>query len=573
MDIINNIRFNDYEYKRPSIEELTKKTDQICDVLAQTNNFDLLVSEIENYNQYRNYVFSMVTLVQIRHTINTLDTFYEKENDYMDDCQALIEKQNNRYLSALYNSPLKEKLIEKYGKQLFNLIEANLKIFSEDIIPLLQEEAKLQSKYDKLKASAQIEFDGKILNLSQMSVYLTSPNRDIRKQADDKICEFYQVHENEFDEIYDQMIKVRTEIANKLGYDNFIPVAYLRLGRTDYTEKEVKGYRKEILENIVPLATKIFEKYASIIGIPKEEYRDYDMGISFKTGNALPLGDTNYKIECAKQMYTEMGKETEEFVNFMFDKELVDLEAKKGKVGGGYCTSIPCYNSPFVFANFNGTSDDIGVLTHEFGHAFQVYESKGFSFNEYTFPTMEAAEIHSMSMEFFSYPWLDKFFGSQEEKYRFSHLSESITFIPYGALVDHFQHEVYAHPEMTIEERKRTYRKLEKAYMPYKVYDNKFLEKGTWWYKQGHIFTSPFYYIDYTLAQNCAHQFYLKNLQNHEEAWEDYKRICKVGGSKSFLEIIKLARLNNPFIQGTVKKVTDKLVEIVDGFDLAKIDK
>ena len=569
---IKQERFENFIYERPNLEKFTKETDEICESLEKEKDFLVLVNEIESYNKKRDQVFTMITLVSIRYSINTLDEFYEKENDFMDENIPLFDEQNNRYLKAIYNCSFREKLEEKYGKRLFDIIEVSLKTFSKEIIPELQEESKLQSKYDKLIASAQIPFDGKTLNLSQLGAYMINQDRSIRKKANDAICGFYQEHEEEFDQIYDEMIKVRTKLAKKLGYDNFIEVAYLRLGRTDYSEKEVEGYRMEIAKYVTPLCENIYQKIANNIGIDIKDYRNYDMSISFKTGSPIPIGDAAYKVTNAKEMYSQMDEETNEFINYMFDRNLFDLETKKGKQSGGYCTSLFSFKCPFVFANFNGTSDDIEVLTHEFGHAFQDYSSRNFSFCEYTFPTMDAAEIHSMSMEFFCYPYLNKFFKENEEKYKFEHMKGTITFLPYGALVDHFQHEVYKNVKMTKEERKATWRKLEKLYMPYKVYDNDLLNKGAWWYRQGHIFTSPFYYIDYTLAQNCAHQFYLKSLDNPKEAWEDYKRICKVGGSKTFLEIVSLGNLKNPFIEGTVEEVSNKLKKCLDGFDISKID-
>src|SRR5690606_28092373 len=197
-----------------------------------------------------------------------------------------------------------------------------------------------------------------------------------------------------------------------------------------------------------------------------------------------------------------------------------------GKQGGGYCTYIPEYKSPFIFANFNGTSHDVDVLTHEAGHAFQVYSSRDL-LPEYRWPTMEAAEIHSMSMEFLAWPWIDQFFLEDTPKYKFNHLAGAISFLPYGVLVDEFQHHIYEKPGLTPDERKALWRKLEKKYMPFKDYgDDAFMEKGTYWLRQGHIFSAPFYYIDYTLAQVCAFQYWIKHQANRKEALESYLKLC-----------------------------------------------
>jgi len=402
-----------------------------------------------------------------------------------------------------------------------------------------------------------------------MGPYLVNPDREVRKNAEAKIMEFFAENEAKFDEIYDKLVKVRTQMARKLGYKDYVEFGYLRLGRTDYDSKMVANYRKQVLEDLVPVVIKIMEDKAKRLGI--DELRSYDLNLDFKSGDPKPIGDRPFLVSQAQKMYASLSKETKEFFDFMVEHELLELDAKQGKAGGGYCTYIPDYKSPFIFANFNGTSGDVDVLTHEAGHAFQVFSSRNYEIPDYYFPTLEACEIHSMSMEFFAYPYLELFFGEDAYRYRYKHLAGTISFIPYGVLVDHFQTEVYENPDMTPDERKATWRKLEKMYQPYKVYDNAFLEKGTYWFRQSHIFSNAFYYIDYTLAQVCAHQYFIKNNVDAMSAWESYYNLCKQGGSKSFLELIKVAGLDNPFVDGTIKKISKQLLDYLNSFDQTKL--
>ena len=475
----------------------------------------------------------------------------------------------NEYNKSLVECKFINELEEKYGKKLFDSIRLDLTTFSNEIIEDLQEENKLCSKYSRLIASAKIPFDGKVLNLSQFAPYTTNKDRNIRKEAEKATSGFFQSKEEEFDELYDSLVKVRDRIARKLGFENFIPLAYARFGRTDYDQKMVANYRKQVYEDLVPVVCEMVKEQGKRLGI--EDMKSYDLVLNFLSGNPKPKGNSKELVEKANKMYHEMSKETGVFFDFMKEKELLDLDAKEGKTSGGYCTYIPNYKSPFIFANFNGTSGDVDVLTHEAGHAFQVFSSRDIGVPEYLWPTMEACEIHSMSMEFFAWPWMELFFEEDKDKYLFSHLSGTITFIPYGVLVDEFQHEIYANPNMNKDERKALWRKIEKKYLPYKVYENEFLDKGTYWYKQGHIFESPFYYIDYTLAQVCAQQFWIKNQENHEKAWSDYYRLCCAGGSKTFLGLLEVANLKNPFIDGTVKYVVSHLKEWLDKVDKEKI--
>ena len=414
-------------------------------------------------------------------------------------------------------------------------------------------------------AGAKIEFQGNTYNLSQMRPFTQDLKRETRHQAQLVVSEWFKVNEKEIDRIYDEMVKVRTKIAKELGYANFVQLGYDRLGRSDYNHVDVKSYRDQIFESVVPVVAELQKRKAKRIEI--DNPKSYDLALSFLTGNPTPKGDRPHLVNQAKEMYEEMSPETGEFWNYMMKHDLLDLDAKEGKMGGGYCTFIPKYDSPFIFANFNGTSGDVDVLTHEAGHAFQIYSSRK-NIPAYRWPTMEAAEIHSMSMEFFAWPWIDKFFKEDTDKYKFTHLAGA----PYGVAVDEFQHGIYENPDMTPDERKEWWRKVEKKYLPYKDYDDDaFTEKGTFWYRQGHIFGMPFYYIDYTLAQVCAFQYWVKSQKDHSNALEEYKELCKLGGSKSFVALIESAKLDNPFKQGVVKDIITPLQAYLDGIDDTKL--
>jgi M3 family oligoendopeptidase len=508
----------------------------------------------------------MQTLVEIRHSIDTTDAFYEKENDYFNEVTANFQGLQSNFYEAIVNSKFRDSLEQKYGKLLFQLAELTLKTFNAAIIEDLQEENKLISEYDKLTASARILYQGEERNLSQMAPFMQSQSRETRKEASELYFQFFEENEEKFDTIYDQLVKVRTRIAKKLGYDNYVELGYAKLNRTDYTSTDVANYRQQVFESLVPVSKALRKRQQERLHYASLKY--YDESFAFLSGNPKPKGNPEWILSNGAKMYQELSPETAEFFKFMTDHELLDLVSKKGKVGGGYCTFIGNQKAPFIFSNFNGTSHDIDVLTHEAGHGFQFYQSRNKEIPEYITPTLEACEIHSMSMEFFTYPWMDSFFEEDTEKYKFNHLSQSLLFIPYGVTVDEFQHYVYEHPEATPLERKHKWRELEKKYLPHKNYDgNAFLERGGFWFKQSHIFSVPFYYIDYTLAQVCAFQFYLKSLDNREQAWDDYINLCNEGGSKSFLDLLKVAHLNNPFIDGTIKAVSEPLLDLLNQYN------
>jgi len=558
--------FADYTYTRPNIDEIKKKFDAALLKFNEAKTVEEQSNAMNAINDIRNDFGTMANLCYIRHSVDTNDEFYKEEQDYMDEIEPEMDGLLTKYYQSLVNSKFRKDLEEKWGSQVFALADSQLKTFSPEIVPLLQKENKLSSEYTKLIASAKIQFEGEEWTLAQMEPFTQSTDREVRRKASEARFDFLAENENELDRIYDELVKIRTEIAEKLGYKNFVELAYMRMQRTDYNAEMAAKFRDQVKEYIVPIATELKERQRERIGV--DELRYYDEAFNFSSGNATPKGSPEWIIDNGQKMYNELSKETGEFFRYMRENGLMDLVAKKGKAGGGYCTYIENYKAPFIFSNFNGTSGDIDVLTHEAGHAFQVYSSRSFEIPEYNWPTMEACEIHSMSMEFFTWPWMKNFFKEDTEKYKFAHLSAGLLFLPYGVSVDEFQHWVYENPEATPQERKQAWREIEKKYQPHKNYDgNEYLENGGFWQRQGHIYNSPFYYIDYTLAQICAFQFWKRSRENHEEAWKDYVHLCRLGGSKSFTQLVKEANLISPFEDGCVQSVVGEIEQWLNSVD------
>jgi M3 family oligoendopeptidase len=559
-------KFENYTYERPDLEQEKVTFSKLLEAFKESKSVEEQNEEIEKINVFRNHLSTMYNLVYVRASIDTNDEFYQKERDYWDEILPEIQKINTDFYKELIKTPYREELEKKWGSQLFEIADYSIKAFAPEVMSLLQKENKLTSEYSKLVASAQVEFNGETYTLAQLGPFLQDKDRDVRKKAASASAGFFEANAEKFDDIYDKLVKIRHEIATTLGYKNFVELGYVRMMRIDYNAEMVANYRKQVQEFIVPLVTKLFDKQRERIGLDSLKF--YDESIQYKTGNATPKGSPEWIIENGKKMYEELSPETNEFFHFMIDRNLMDLEAKKGKESGGYCTFIEDYESPFIFSNFNGTSGDIDVLTHEAGHAFQVYQSRSIGIPEYNWPTHEAAEIHSMSMEFFTWPWMELFFKEDTEKYLYSHLSGGLRFLPYGVAVDEFQHLVYENPDWTPEDRKAAWKKLEEKYLPHRDYDDMpYWGTGAIWQRQGHIYEVPFYYIDYTLAQVCAFQFWKRSRENREDAWSDYLKLCKLGGSKPFLGLVEAANLLSPFEEGTVESIVNTIEEWLDSVD------
>ena len=554
------MKFQDMPYERVEYAQAEKEYRQIIADFQAALSGEEQFKVHERYYALNNKVGTMMTIAHIRHDIDTTDEFYNGEKEYYDEIQPKLANLTVEYQRGMYESPYRSYLEGKIGKVAFKNIELQLKSFDEKFIPLMQEENALTTKYDKLIASAEIEWEGEILNLSLLKPYLTSSDRNVRKRAYEKYSAYFTSVAEELDDIYDKLVKNRTEQAKQMGYENYVELGYYRMNRNCYDKGMVENYRRQIKEYFVPFAERMHERRRKRLGLEKLSY--IDTGVFFPNGNPAPIGTPKEIVEAGKRMYSEMAEETKEFFDFMTENQLFDVLGRKTKKAGGYMTFLPEYGAPFIFANFNGTSGDVDVITHECGHAFQGYLAGMDPIQEHRDITMETAEIHSMSMEFFSEKWIGLFFGERADDYRDMHLEDAAAFIPYGGMVDEFQHIVYENPGMTPDERKMAWLELEKVYRPHMDYEgDAFFAKGGFWQRQLHIYDYPFYYIDYCLAQTCAIQYKAMMDEDYEKAWESYLKFCRLSASGFFTDMLKEVGLQSPFEDGCIKNVIGKLEE------------
>ena len=551
------MKYSEYPYKRANIKELKLKTEGLIKKFNAAKNVQEQINIIYEYQKTQKEISSFSSIAHLNFARNTKDINSKKENEYYNQINPEIKAIDNLFIKTLNKSKFKKELIQKFGKHYFNLIDMELKSFDPKMIDLMKKENDLINDYNTLIANAEIKFNGKTLNLTGLAAYKQDVNRDIRKKAFKATNDFFLKNEEKLDSIFDKLVKIRHNKSQVIGLKNFTPLGYLNMNRSDYGPKEVKEYRKQIVKHIVPIAEKIKEKRRKKFNYKKMYCYDT---LFFQEGNPKPKGNKDHLVKQAQKMYKELSPETDEFFNIMINENLMDLENRPGKRGGGFCTSFPSLERPYIFANFNGTDHDVTVLTHEAGHAFQCYQSRKQPLDKYLWPTYEACEIHSMSMEFLTWEWMNLFFQEDTKKFLYKHLCDSLTTLPWLAIVDHFQHWIYENPFASPKERKQEWRNLEKIYFPSLNYDDlNFFKNGGRWQQQLHIYNLPFYYIDYSLAQVCAFQFWIKMQENKKEAWEDYLRLCKAGGSMSFLDLVKLANLKSPFDPKVFEQVASKI--------------
>ena len=563
MELEKDFKFKDIQYVRPDFTAMQKLAEDGAEKIKNAASYEEAKNVFLAFDKEESEFFDMTTIAYIRHTIDTSDEFYDKENEFVNEKTPELMPFLLAFSNAVYDSKFKPDFVKEFGEQMFTEIELRRKSFSEKNIPLLQKEAKLCNEYEKIIASADILFDGRHLNLYGIMSYFENPDRNIRHDAYKAYSKFYENNEENFERIWDELIKVRTEMGRNLGFENYIPLGYMNQGRTDYDEKDVAAFREQVREELVPFCGKLCEAQAKRIGVNK--LKAYDEAYLFNDGNAIPVGDDDFLIEQAREMYHDMSKETGEFVDFMLDHDLLDVKNKPKKASTGYMTGLNSIKAPFVFSCFNHTTGDVQVLTHELGHAFAGYMAmRNQPIATYYSESTDIAEIHSMSMEQFAYPYAEKFFGDKADKFRFSHLQEALTFVPFGVAVDEYQHIVYANPDLTPKQRTAEWKKLEEKYLPWREYgDIDFFARGGWWYHKIHIFLYPFYYINYTLTTMGAMEFKKKMHEDKESAWKDYLNLCKVGGSLGYKDTLRYANLSLPFEKGSVKKAVSYAEEIL----------
>ena len=567
------ISFKDMPYQRPDLETAKQELMRLTNALKEAKTYEEARAAFLEQDAIGRHFQTLGTLSSIRHSIDTRDEFYDKEAEFWSNAGPEMEEYSQAFMAALLNSPFRAQFAEEFHPILFTNMEIALRTFSPELIPDMQKENELSRNYEKLLASAQVPFEGKTYTLSQMTPFKSDPDDARRLTAWKADGQWYKDHQDELDRYYDELVKVRQKMAKALGYDNYLPLGYDRMGRNCYTPKDVNTFREAVVKYLVPIADSIYKEQAKRLG--KAYPMSYaDNALEFRSGNPRPFGSADDILNHGLTFYSELSPETKEFFETMMKYQLLDVLSTEGKEGGGYCTGIPDYNVPFIFANFNGTQGDVSVVTHEAGHAFAYWMNADRVPQEQCWPSMESCEVHSMSMEFFAWPWAEGFFKDDTRKFYYSHLADALKFIPYGTLVDHFQHVVYEHPEYTPAERHAAWKELSLKYMPWVKLDGEipFYSEGEAWQRQHHIYGMPFYYIDYCLAQTVSLEFWAMMQEDQKNAWEHYMAYTKQGGTAPFTELLKNAGMASPFEEETLKTVASAAAKWLEAYDLTGIE-
>lgn len=546
-------KFKDLQYTRPDLKEAKKDFAACIKGLQAAPDFEEADNVFSDYQHIMEKVTTQGTIAHIRNTMNMKDEFYDGEVRFFNQESPKLMMTLKKGIKQLLASPFRPQFEEKYGSHMFKDMENELRLINFSVILPTIRQSNLSTTYSKTAASCSVEFRGETCNFYGLLRHMQSTDRAERKEAFEAWAKLYEGISGQLDELYGKLVKVRRTIAKRLGFKSYIDYAYLSRGRYDYTPAQVAEFREAVRTHITPLCEKLYREQAERLGL--DELQWYDEDLVFPEGNALPIGTPEELTEKARQMYEQMSPETGEFFNFMVEHELFDFVTRENKHLGGYMTFLPDYKAPFIFSNFNGTSADIDVLTHEAGHAFEgYYASRRLPCQQLTGSTSEINEIHSMAMELLTYPYMEPFFGENTAKYRYAHLTDALKTIPYLVSVDEFQHRVFENPGSTSADWRRYWREIEQKYMPWRHYDgNAFLEGGGFWMQKQHIFLYPFYYVDYAMAQLGAFSIYRKQVEGGD-AWGSYLKLCGMGGMYGYFETLERAGIPMPLNADVVRE-------------------
>ena len=542
-------------YERPSVEEFRECAMRTRLRIMTSKDITLVESSLAELQKLLSKFYTAESLSRIRHDQDTSDSFFADELTFYEEAYPVVGELTSAVYSSLLNSEIAPMLVQRFGKMIFMKAQTLKETISTEVIEELSQEAALQNRYDQILSEAQIEFAGHTYNLSMMHPFLESTNREERKNAAQAVSAFYAKELKQFDEIFGEMVKIRTSIAHKLSFPTFVELGYKRMERYDYTPDMVEELRQNILRYVVPITVEIRRLQKKRLEV--EELKYYDLPCLFSKGNPRPAIEMNEYSRCTGELFRALFEKDPSFFDVLREHGFTDLLTRKKKSTGGYCSTLQDYGIPYIFMNANGTFDDISTLVHESGHAYAAIRGVDSSpFIECQSPTLETCEIHSTALEYLSYPYLEVFFKGNASAFREMHMTDALLFLPYACMVDEFQHRVYREPDLSTSQRHSVWKALEDKYQPFLDYDgNEFYEAGAAWVKKSHIFTTPFYYIDYCIAQIVALQLWDISRKNPQESLLKYDRICSEGGNKTFLDILTAAGLESPFSTDVVKRV------------------
>ena len=549
------MRFSEIQYARPDGEATIKEFAALTERLRNAKSYEEARAVFLEYEELDKRVDTMDLVAMIRHNMDPEDEFYKEEDDFWWQFEPKTDNCAKERSQAMLDSPFRDEFAAEFGDMMFLNAQFDRESMSEAILADKQRENELTGEYGRILESIEDNDDFKDD---------ADPARRFEAFSEDGAA--WREAAGELDRVFDELVHLRDGMGRKMGM-GYIDLSYLRLRRT-FTKEDVARFREAVVKYVVPVAAAIKREQAKRIGCP------YPMAYSdneyfFKSGNPHPAGDEKFVISEGRRFFGSLSPEAGEFFRHMIDDEMMFTHAD-----GGNDIYLPLYETPFLMVDLDGSGDSVRSFMHEAGHTFAYWMNRKRIPADYVKPSEDITELHSMCMELIALKNAEGFFGKDAAKFTYSLIGESVAFITYGTMVDHFQHSVFEHPDWPPAERHAEWQRLEAIYEPWIGFDKDmpYYGEGMLWQQQGHIWWGPFMYIDYVLAGAVALEVWAIMQKDEAVAWERYMALVKQGGTHPFTELLKNAGLNSPFEEECLKTACETAKEWLDGFDLKCVE-
>lgn len=565
----NIIDFKDLEYIRPDYDKAYEVLSDFTSKAENAKDFKELKLIIDEFEKFSGDIETNSTIAFIRSYLDSSDKYYANEMQICMQKDASMDL--NKFYKILINSNFSEAIDKEYGEEFRAKLKDKILIKSNGL-DLMAKEQELIGKYQMLKATIKIEFNNELLTEGEIKKYITSKDREVRRKATIALHKAFIEKSEEFDSILSDLIKIRNKIAKVNGFNSYADYMNIEKGRRGYGQKELLEFCNNIKEEIIEFGNFLRSEQAKRLGL--EKLCLYDASINFLDGNAIPIGDGEVLCEKAKAMYADLSKDISELYNIMVDKNYIDITSSKNKINGmGFCTEIYNIKFPYIFGNCDGTINDVAVVTHEIGHAYQNYKTINNKPKFYSEVPNDIAEIPSKTMEHFTHEYAKLFFGDDAEKFCFEHLEQSLRELLSYCAIHEYESWLYNNEDATLEERAKTYTKIIVEIDP--TVDCKEVEeymlKGSALYRNMGVYMFPFYLISYALSAISAMEFAKRLNEDKKKTLEDYSKLCEAGGSLTYKKLLEIANLNSPFerktIENSIGYVKDKILNYIENYN------
>jgi oligoendopeptidase F len=445
-------------------------------------------------------------------------------------------------------------------------VKVHVELFRPENVPLETEEAKLGQQYQELSGSLTVQFRGMEKTLPQMAPYLEEPDRALRQEAWELTAQRRLQETEKFENFFDQLVKLREQIAKNAGFKNYLEYAFRARGRFDYTPEDCRKFHDAIEKEVMPILRQLQSRRRELLKVPA--LRPWDLAVDPLNRPPLkPFEQVDQMVHKTQSIFNRLDTTLAQGFQTMQDRHLLDLANRKGKAPGGYQSTLSEARLPFIFMNAVGLQRDVETMLHEAGHAFHALATRQEDLYAYRGAPIEFCEVASMSMELLGNEFLEEFYSPDDaNRARRKHLEGILDIFPWIATVDAFQHWIYSHPGHSRAERTQAWLDLMQRFGGDVDWSGHEMVRANLWHRQLHIFLYPFYYVEYGIAQLGALQVWANSKKDKAKAIRDYQKGLSLGGSRPLPELFATAGCKFDFSAATVKP----LMELVKA-ELAKL--